>query len=98
MNKEQIRSVIAAGEAQCRSQMEIFDQLPPGSVTIRDLNSEVQRRMKPFDFATVGSVKRGVMRVWRQILLIKIRAAINQFPRRLKACIAARGGYFEHRF
>ena len=36
--------------------------------------------------------------VWRQIPLVKIRAAINQFPRRLKACIAARGGYFEHRF
>ena len=37
MTKEQIRSVIAAGVAQCRSPKEIFDQLPPGSVTIRQL-------------------------------------------------------------
>ena len=41
---------------------------------------------------TVESLKRALKKAWNEITLVKI---IDDFPKRLKACVDAKGGHFE---
>jgi inhibitor of nuclear factor kappa-B kinase subunit alpha len=42
------------------------------------------------------SLKRSLLRAWDKIDVNVLRAAVDQFPQRLNACIRANGGYFEN--
>ena len=47
---------------------------------------------------SVESLKRDLVKAWNQIDEKTVRASIDQFPQRLRACINANGGYFENDF
>lgn len=47
---------------------------------------------------SVNSLKRDLVKAWHEISEETVRAAIDQFPRRLRACITAKGGIFENEF
>jgi hypothetical protein len=44
---------------------------------------------------TVESLKRALIKAWEEIPLETLRKVIDDFPKRLNACIEAQGGYFE---
>uniref|UniRef100_A0A914DHV7 DDE-1 domain-containing protein n=1 Tax=Acrobeloides nanus TaxID=290746 RepID=A0A914DHV7_9BILA len=41
------------------------------------------------------SLKAAMVKAWDEIPLETLRAAVDDVPKRLKACIKAKGGYFE---
>lgn len=45
--------------------------------------------------SNVDALKRSLLSAWSRIPQEHFRAAVTSFPRRLSACISARGGYFE---
>ena len=45
---------------------------------------------------SVGSLKRDLVKAWSKIDEKMVRVAIDQFPRRLRACIRANGGIFDN--
>src|SRR5277367_842488 len=42
------------------------------------------------------NLKRAVVREWKKFPMDTIRASIEEWPARLRACVKARGGHFEH--
>lgn len=44
---------------------------------------------------TVESLKRALKKAWNEITLETLVEIVDNFPKRLKACIDAKGGYFE---
>ena len=49
--------------------------------------------MKPH--ANVASLKRAFKKAWNEIDLETLIKVVDDFPKRLKACIEAKGGHFE---
>ena len=43
----------------------------------------------------VGSLKRALVKAWDEISLETLQKIVDNFPKRLKACVDAKGGYFE---
>lgn len=46
--------------------------------------------------ATLESLKRSLAKAWDEITTEQLAAIVDNFPKRLKACIGAKGGHFEH--
>ena len=44
---------------------------------------------------TVESLKRALKKAWNEITLETLVKIIDDFPKRLKACVDAKGGHFE---
>ena len=44
---------------------------------------------------SIDSLKQSLITAWNQIDNEQLRKIIDQFPKRLSACIKAKGGYFE---
>ena len=44
---------------------------------------------------TVESLKRALVKAWDEITVEILAKIVNNFPKRLKACIEANGGHFE---
>ncbi|XGW32886.1 hypothetical protein V3C99_017417 [Haemonchus contortus] len=44
---------------------------------------------------SIDSLKRDLLRAWEEIPLEYLRATVDDFPSRLRACVRARGGIFE---
>uniref|UniRef100_A0A914EAM1 Transposase n=1 Tax=Acrobeloides nanus TaxID=290746 RepID=A0A914EAM1_9BILA len=44
---------------------------------------------------TIESLKRALIKAWNEITLEQLASIIDNFPKRLKACVEAKGGYFE---
>jgi len=45
---------------------------------------------------TIPELKSVLQQIWDRLPQTTINKAINDFRKRLKACVAADGGYFEH--
>ena len=45
---------------------------------------------------TVDLLKQALQKAWNEITVEEITAIVDNFPERLKACIAAKGGHFEN--
>uniref|UniRef100_A0A914D0C7 DDE-1 domain-containing protein n=1 Tax=Acrobeloides nanus TaxID=290746 RepID=A0A914D0C7_9BILA len=46
-------------------------------------------------YKTIESLKRALIKAWNEITLEQLASIIDNFPKRLKACVEAKGGYFE---
>ena len=44
---------------------------------------------------TIESLKRALIKAWNEITLEQLASIIDNFPKRLKACVEAKGGHFE---
>ena len=47
-------------------------------------------------FATVKALKYALLKAWDRITPEQLSCIVNSFPKRLRACIKAEGGNFEH--
>ena len=55
----------------------------------------LQARVGRKFYRNVDDLKKALKKQWSKIPQETIRKAIEQFPKRLEACIDARGGHFE---
>jgi hypothetical protein len=44
---------------------------------------------------TIESLKRALIKAWNEITLEQLASIIDNFPKRLKACVEAKGGHYE---
>lgn len=89
----------------CREHFPDFSSLqewPPYSPDLNPLDYtiwgilEAKACAKPYK--SVESLKNDLVKAWVEIDENTVRAAIEQFSRRLRRCISARGGVFENQF
>ena len=51
--------------------------------------------VKPYQ--SIEELKKSLIKAWKEIPMEMIQKAIDDFPKRLKACIEANGDHFENR-
>ena len=58
--------------------------------------SILERKACATRHTTVDSLKRALEKAWRKIMVKQLTGIVENFPKRLKACISAKGGHFEN--
>jgi hypothetical protein len=58
--------------------------------------SVLEQRVSATTHTSVESLKTALMRAWDKITMEELAACVENFEKRLRACIRAGGGYFEH--
>jgi hypothetical protein len=58
--------------------------------------SILEKKVSTKNYATVGALKRALVKAWDEITPEQCSCIIDNFPKRLKACIEAKGGLFEN--
>lgn len=75
------------------------DEWPPTSPDLSPLdycvNSLLKSRSKQSAHKDLESLKRALIEEWRKFPQEQLQRAIDDFPKRLKKCIKAKGGRFE---
>ena len=72
---------------------------PPNSPDLNPLDYsiwsilEAKACAKPYK--AIESLKRALIKAWNEITLEQLASIIDNFPKRLKACVEAKGGHFE---
>jgi hypothetical protein len=56
----------------------------------------VGQRLGKRRFKDIKQLKKALNRVWSSITSEELKNIVEEFPRRLQACIQAKGGHFEH--
>uniref|UniRef100_A0A915E063 Transposase n=1 Tax=Ditylenchus dipsaci TaxID=166011 RepID=A0A915E063_9BILA len=59
--------------------------------------NELKRRACVKKHQTVEALKRSLVKAWNEIPQDMIDRAVDDFPKRLRKCIQANGGYFENK-
>lgn len=76
------------------------DVWPPNSPDLNPLDfsiwSILEQKISGIRYASVDALKRALDRAWATITVAECATIVHTFPRRLRACIAANGGNFEH--
>jgi len=78
------------------------DQWPPNSPNLNPLDYHVWGAMlQTFHklqskLKTIPELKRTLQQIWDDLPQTTINKAINDFRKRLNACVSADGGHFEH--
>lgn len=57
--------------------------------------SILERKVSAKRYDTVDALKRALTRAWDDISVEELATIVDNFPKRLNACISARGGHFE---
>lgn len=72
---------------------------PPTSPDLNVLDyfvwNELNRRACPKKHTSVEALKRALTKAWNEIPQDMIDRAVDDFPKRLRKCVQANGGYFE---
>lgn len=72
---------------------------PPGSPDLNPLDyaiwADLEAKVCTSKHTNLSSLKRALVRETENYPIEKVRAAIDEWPRRLKSCVKARGGHFE---
>jgi hypothetical protein len=76
------------------------DMWPSASPDLNPLDYSVwgilEQRLGTKRFKSVPQLKRALRQAWRTFTPEELARIVGQFPRRLDACVEARGGNFEH--
>jgi transposase len=87
----------------CRDNLPEFitaQEWPPYSPDLNPLDYSIWGILESKACATahksVDSLKRSLLRAWDEIDVNVLCGAVDQFPKRLNACVKANGGYFEN--
>jgi hypothetical protein len=74
---------------------------PPTSPDLNPLDysiwNELKRRACVKKHTSIDALKRSLIKAWNEIPQDMIDRAIDDFPKRLRKCIQANGGYFEEK-
>jgi transposase len=57
--------------------------------------SILEQKVSARSYNTVDALKRALIRAWNEISVEQLATIVNDFPKRLSACISAGGGHFE---
>uniref|UniRef100_A0A914E6S4 Transposase n=1 Tax=Acrobeloides nanus TaxID=290746 RepID=A0A914E6S4_9BILA len=72
---------------------------PPNSIDLNPLDYSVKSILEEKACAkphpNLESLKRALKKAWNEITLETLIKIVNKFPKRLKACMDAKGGHFE---
>uniref|UniRef100_A0A914D5C5 Uncharacterized protein n=1 Tax=Acrobeloides nanus TaxID=290746 RepID=A0A914D5C5_9BILA len=72
---------------------------PPGSPDLNPLDYAIwtilEKKACAKPHPTVESLKRALVKAWDEISVDTLRKIVDDFPKRLKACVEADGGHFE---
>uniref|UniRef100_A0A914E5Z9 DDE_3 domain-containing protein n=1 Tax=Acrobeloides nanus TaxID=290746 RepID=A0A914E5Z9_9BILA len=75
------------------------DEWPPSSPDLNPLDyavwSILEEKACAKPHPTVESLKRALMKAWDEISVETLKKIMDDFPKRLKACVEADGGHFE---
>lgn len=76
------------------------DVWPPNSPDLNPMDFSVwsilEQKVSATRYATVDALKTALTRAWDEITVEQCATIINNFPKRVKKCIDAEGGNFEH--
>jgi len=76
------------------------DLSPPNSPDSNPVDYEIwavmQRRVSKTEIHTIDELKQQLIEVWCGLEQSTVDMAIEQWRRRLLACVRAKGGHFEH--
>ena len=77
----------------------ILIEWPPNSPDVNPLNyavwSILEEKAYQKPHPNVESLKKALKKAWKEITLETLEKIVDNFPKRLKACVDANGGYFE---
>ena len=71
---------------------------PPNSPDLNPLDyagSILEEKACQKPYPNVESLKKALKKAWKEITLDTLVKIVDNFPKRLKACIDAKGGHFE---
>ena len=72
---------------------------PPNSPDLNPLDyaiwSILEEKACSKPHPTVESLKRALIKAWDEITIEMLENIVDNFPKRLKACVEAKGGHFE---
>jgi hypothetical protein len=75
------------------------DEWPPNSPDLNPLDYSVWSILEAKACAkphpTVASLKKSLKKAWNEISVETLSKIVDNFPKRLKACVEAKGGHFE---
>jgi hypothetical protein len=73
---------------------------PPNSPDLNPMDYSVwgilEEKISRKSYATLDQLKYALRKAWDEIEVETLQKIIKNFPKRLKACIEAKGGQFEH--
>ena len=76
-----------------------IDEWPPNSPDLNPLDysiwSILEEKACQKPHPNVESLKRVLKKAWKEISLETLEKIVDNFPKRLKACVDANGGHFE---
>jgi len=74
--------------------------MPPNSPDLNPVDYEIwavmQRRVYQRKIHTIDELKQRLIEVWCGLEQSTVDMAIDQWRKRLRACVRAKGGHFEH--
>ena len=77
-----------------------LDLWPPNSPDLNPVDYEIcdvmQRRVYQRKIHTIDELKQRLIEVWCGLEQSTVDMAVDQWRKRLKACVRAKGGHFEH--
>jgi len=89
-------------EVLCRETPDFIspDSWPPYSTDLNPVDYEIwavmQRRVYQRKIHTIDELKQRLIEVWCGLAQSTVDMAIDQWRKRLRACVRATGGHFEH--
>jgi len=76
------------------------DMWPPNSPDLNPVDyaiwSVIQQRVYESRVHDIDELRQRLLHVWRDLEQSLIDDAVDQWPTRLRACVRANGGHFEH--
>uniref|UniRef100_A0A914E7L1 DDE_3 domain-containing protein n=1 Tax=Acrobeloides nanus TaxID=290746 RepID=A0A914E7L1_9BILA len=77
----------------------VIDEWPPSSPDLNPLDyavwSILEEKACAKPHPTVELLKRALVKAWDEISVETLKKIMDDFPKRLKACVEADGGHFE---
>ena len=75
------------------------DAWPPNSPDLNPLDDSIwsilEQKASAKTHKTVEFLKRALIKAWDEISVETLAKIVDDFPKRLKACVEAEGGHFE---
>ena len=75
------------------------DEWPPASPDLNPMDYSVwgllEQELAGKRFQTIAALKRALQKAWDEVTTDELRKIVDNFPKRLQACIDAQGGHFE---
>ena len=70
-------------------------EMRPAIIKLHAVWSILEEKACQKPHRNIESLKKALKKAWKEITLETLEKIVDNFPKRLKACVDANGGYFE---